>query len=339
MPSLKFPTQVARDVLAYLAQGPADIDFKVSLNDNELSLDEIRRFVEESRHLKKTKTVVLSGGEPFLRRDIVDICGFFSKELPNSSIGILTNGMNTDDIIAKTKNILDRFHAKSLWLGSSLDGLGRQHDMIRGADGAFFAFNRTIERCKKELPGIKLSATFTLTPYNIDQLIPVREFAEKQGLDFLVQFVVPKEAREKFIWTESKLKSVESGVDRIIKDLISDKDPLQIIKSLRNMDIDNGLVSQLYYWSHLVQYQHKPQRFFKKCVAGSRFAMFNPFGDLFFCPILKDRLVGNIREEKFDNLWMSEKAQELRNFIEEGACHCWLVCIVFPLLEKALNNR
>ena len=38
----------------------------------ELSLDEIRRLIEESYHLQKTKVVVLSGGEPFLRKDIVE---------------------------------------------------------------------------------------------------------------------------------------------------------------------------------------------------------------------------------------------------------------------------
>jgi len=66
--------------------------------------------------------------------------------------------------------------------------------------------------------------------------------------------------------------------------------------------------------------------------------MLNPYGALFFCPILKNKFVGNIREEKFDYLWMSQRAQGIRNFIEEGNCHCWLVCIIFPVLEKALNN-
>jgi GT2 family glycosyltransferase/glycosyltransferase involved in cell wall biosynthesis/MoaA/NifB/PqqE/SkfB family radical SAM enzyme len=305
-------------------------------DNKELSLDEIRRLVEESRRLKNTKTVVLSGGEPFLRQDIIDICGVFSKSLPDSSLNILTNGMNTDDIVSRTKIILDKFHPKSLSLGSSLDGLGWGHDRIRGRDGAFLAFHKTIERCKKEFPDVKLSVTFTLTPYNIDQLIPAKDFADRQGIGFFAQFVVPKEARENFIWSEPDLKRVEDMVRQMVEGLIVNNDYPAFANSL---DRDNGLISQLYYWSHFVEYQSKPQRFFKKCIAGSKFAMFNPYGELFFCPILKDRIIGSVREEEFDRLWMSKKAQDTRLFIEKGQCHCWLVCVVFPVLERVLNGR
>ncbi len=103
--------------------------------NRELSLDEIKSFVGESRLLQKPKVVVLSGGEPFLRKDLVDLCGFFSRQLPASSIGILTNGINTDMILNKTKDVLNRHQPQALWLGSSLDGVGKEHDRIRGVDG------------------------------------------------------------------------------------------------------------------------------------------------------------------------------------------------------------
>ncbi|MFH1640422.1 MAG: SPASM domain-containing protein, partial [Candidatus Omnitrophota bacterium] len=248
-----------------------------------------------------------------------------------------TNAMNTDDILIKTKAILDRFHPKSLWLGSSLDGLGKGHDRIRGVDGAFLAFRKTIERCKKELPQVKLSATFTLTPYNIDQLVPAKQFADNEGLDFFAQFVVPKEAREKFIWTTQNLNLAEKEIMKIIQGIIGKTDQRSLFDSIDKIK-DKNLISNLYYWSHLLKYQTNPQRFFKKCVSGSKFAMFNPSGDLFFCPNHKYSFIGNIRKESFDNLWMSAEAERMRNFIKEGNCHCWLVCIVFPVLEKALSN-
>lgn len=218
-----------------------------------------------------------------------------------------------------------------------MDGLGAEHDKIRGTDGAFAAFYRTIKRCKKELPGVNISATFTLTPHNIDQLIPAKDFADNEGLGFFAQFAVPKERRGKFIWAESDLIRVEDKVKQIVEEFIINKDYRAFANSL-DKHRDNGLLSQLYYWSRFVEYQSNPQRFFKKCLAGSKFAMFNPYGELFFCPILKEKIIGNVREEKFDQLWMSKKAQEMRVFIEKGNCHCWLVCIVFPLLERVLNN-
>jgi len=305
--------------------------------NRELSFDEIKSFVGESRLLQKPKVVVLSGGEPFLRNDIVDLCGFFSKQLPQSSIGILTNGINTDVILNKTKDIVNRFQPHSLWLGSSLDGIGQEHDRIRGVPGAFAGLYKTISQCRKELPFIKLSVNFTLTPYNVDQLLPAKRFADSEGLDFFAQFVVPKQAREEFIWKPQDLDRVNKEIMQIIQEIISKIGPGGSIDSPEKIK-DKYLISQLYYWSHLVKYQTNPQRFFKKCVAGSKFAMLNPYGDCYFCPGHKNSSIGNVREQKFDSLWTSEKAQHMRSFIEDGNCHCWLVCTVFPVLEKALSK-
>ncbi len=306
-------------------------------SNRELSLDEIRSFVGESRLLQKSKVVVLSGGEPFLRNDIVDLCGYFSRQIPHSSLGILTNGINTEVILNKTKDVLNRFQPQSLWLGSSLDGLGKEHDKIRGVSGAFSGLCKTINQCKKELPQVKFSVTFTLTPYNIDQLVPAKHFADSEGLDFFAQFVVPKQAREEFIWTPQDLDRADKEIMQIIQEIIAKMGQGANLATIGKIK-DQYLVSQLYYWSHLVKYQTNPQRFFKKCVAGAKFAMFNPYGDCYFCPGHKNNAIGNIRQQKFDQLWMSEKARHMRSFIDGNNCHCWLVCTVFPVLEKALSK-
>jgi GT2 family glycosyltransferase/MoaA/NifB/PqqE/SkfB family radical SAM enzyme len=345
------------DDIAHPESGPEELHIELTYNCNskcimcdlwdynkrtpkashELSLDEIKSFVGESRLLQKPKVVVLSGGEPFLRNDIVDLCGFFSKQLPHSSIGILTNGINTEVILNKTKDVLNRFQPQSLWLGSSLDGIGKEHDKIRGIEGAFAGLCKTINHCKKELPKVKFSVTFTLTPYNVDQLIPAKQFADSEGLDFFAQFVVPKQAREEFIWTPQDLDRANKEIMQINQGIIAKISQGGSIDSLDKIK-DKYLISQLYYWSHLVKYQVNPQRFFKKCVAGSKFAMFNPYGDCYFCPGHKSTSIGNIRDQRFDNLWNSERAQNMRSFIKDGDCHCWLVCTVFPALEKALNK-
>jgi MoaA/NifB/PqqE/SkfB family radical SAM enzyme len=271
-----------------------------------------------------------------MRNDIAELCGFFTRKFPDGSIGILTNGMATDTIVEKSKEVLDRFSPRSLWLGSSLDGIGKTHDKIRGADGAFLRLCQTISRCKKELPGVDLSLTFTLTPYNVDQLVPAKQFADDEGVNFFAQFVVPKSSRQEFNWTPQELSLAEKEIGRIMEG-ISDKMGNNAICGVEGMQ-DKGLMAQLYFWSHLVKYQINPQRFFKKCVAGYRFAMLNPYGDLFFCPTHKDNSVGNLRENKFDYLWTCDKAEQLRRFISSGNCHCWLVCILFPVLDKVLSN-
>ena len=313
-----------------------DYQKRISKERKEITLDEIKHFVEESEHLKKIKTVVLSGGEPFLRKDLVEICGYFIKRFPNISLGILTNGVDTRTIIKTTKQILDRYRPKYLWLGSSLDGIGEVHDRIRAKKGAFSCLEKTIRACKKE--GINITLTFTLTTHNFDQLIPAKRFAGNFGLEFYIQFAVPKEMRERsvFNFTPTQLARIETDLNKIMQAELQDKDKnyQHLLQALRD-DSCQGLVAKLYYLPHLVRYQRNPRRYFRKCIAGTRFAMLSPFGDLYFCPGLKNGSIGNIREEKFDNLWTSKKAENIREFIAHELCHCWLVCVVFPVIDEA----
>ncbi|MDD4909393.1 MAG: glycosyltransferase, partial [Candidatus Omnitrophica bacterium] len=301
----------------------------------DLSLDEIRHSVEGSQLLKGIKTVVLSGGEPFLRKDIADIVSFFNSYYPRASIGILTNAKDSDLVMKNVDKIVSGGKAPGLWLGSSLDGIGGWHDKIRGVPGAFDGLLKTARALKRDFPQIDFSVTMTLTPHNAGQLLPAKEFADREGLNFFAQFVVPKAAREKFRWDAQTLGLIGSQVRRIIEDIIGSRDYTELSGSIENIpDVD--LLTKIYYWGHLVEHQVNPRRFFKECVAGYKFAMLNPYGDLFFCPVFKEKTAGNIRMGKFDELWLSEEAEDIRRFVSCRACSCWLVCIVFPIVSNAL---
>jgi len=306
---------------------------------DEISLDEIKNLVNGSKHLKDIKTVVLSGGEPFLRDDLVDICSLIKKALPKASLGILTNGLDTENILTKTKDIL-RICGNNLWIGSSLDGLGDYYNKIRGVNNGFMQLINTIERFKEELPQIKFSLTFVLTPLNIEQLISCWEFAESYNLDFFAQFAVAKEARSEklFGWNSVELKRIKDLSRQIISGFLAKNemlaDPSRVLSDVGDKI---NLFTKIYYWSHLVDFQERPKRCFSKCDAGSKFAMFDPYGSLFFCPILKNKTVGNIRQDNFDDLWSSGQADKVRGFIDSGNCSCWLVCTVFPAVDKALT--
>ncbi|MBU1148052.1 MAG: glycosyltransferase, partial [Candidatus Omnitrophica bacterium] len=305
----------------------------------KLTLKGIKDYVEKSRYLKGVKTVVLSGGEPFLNKEFVDICRFFMTNLPDSSLGVLTNCFDTKLILKKMHQVLDGADFNKFWLGTSLDGIGKVHDKIRGSRKAFSNLNKTIKRCRQEFPGVDLCATFTLTPHNYNQLIPARRFADAKGMGFLAQFTVPKETRGRFAWREKHLRKIQKDVykfiDRLIREVeAAGKDAVESIKAMENV----GLISNIYYLSNLVDYQRLQQRFFKKCIAGAKFAMLSPFGELYFCPGLKHMVVGEMQDKAFDSLWMSDKAEDVRSFIQKGQCHCWLVCTVYPAVDKILNS-
>ena len=86
----------------------------------ELSLSEIRRFVESSELLRTVQFVAVTGGEPFVRGDTVDVIAFLRGHFRDASVGVLTNLWNTGLLKRRMGELSDR-GAGDIWLGSSID--------------------------------------------------------------------------------------------------------------------------------------------------------------------------------------------------------------------------
>lgn len=273
-----------------------------------------------------------------MREDIVDLCGFFLNRYPVLSLGILSNLFHTRLIMEKLQEINDLYHPSNLWIGSSLDGLHEKHDEIRGVNGAFRALTKTIEAIKTNIPSVRICLNFTLTTRNYKELLPAFQMAKGEGIDFSAQFAVPWENAEKYTWDLRILKDIEGVIEFITQEIVEDYKARGVVDRMTK-PIDVGLLSKLYYWEGLVLYQKNPHRFFRRCVAGGKFAIFSPTGDLYFCPILKSRTVGNIRDYgySFDSLWMADTGNKVRESINEGRCHCWLNCTIFPNAGEAIQ--
>ncbi|MDT8317003.1 MAG: glycosyltransferase [bacterium] len=110
-----------------------------------LTLDEIRRMLLP---LKDLKNIVLGGGEPFIRRDIDEICSILIENNYSIAITIPTNGSLVDVVYEKTKKILG-YGCKYLVISLSLDGMEDYHDKNRGIDGLFEKVRECYERLVK----------------------------------------------------------------------------------------------------------------------------------------------------------------------------------------------
>lgn len=301
----------------------------------ELNLEQIRAFVTASRKLADVEIVVLTGGEPMLRHDIVEIAAFLAGHYPKASIGVLTNLWDTE-LVRRRLRQLHAAGVERVWLGSSLDGLERGHDEVRGRQGAFQALLESVAMLRREFPKTDFSFSFTVTPRNHTELWPAYRLVSGMGLWFGGQMVVNHqglEAPETYAWTPEQLSAVEAQIDLILLDLAHRENAWE-----RLTGADPGehlwLWTRLAYWWYLKKYARKPERFFKDCLAGQRYAMFGPFGELFFCPVNKHREVGNVRERPFDEIWTSAKAQQEREFVDACRCDCWLNCIANPILDR-----
>lgn len=120
---------------------PESISRRESPGDDltELSLPEIEKI---SASLGSLLWLAFSGGEPYLRKDLVEIAQVFSTRNRPCIILIPTNGLLPDVIFRKTEEILKRCSRSTIAVKLSLDGPPEVHDRLRGVTGAF---NKTME--------------------------------------------------------------------------------------------------------------------------------------------------------------------------------------------------
>jgi len=139
----------------------------------ELTTEEVCRTLADLKAYR-VPALILSGGEPLMRSDILDISRR-GKEL-GLYLALSTNGTLIDDAWA------DRIAGIGYdYVGISLDGLRATHDVFRRKAGAFDASIAAVRRCRDR--GIKVGLRFTLTRDNAADLPALLNLAEAEGID------------------------------------------------------------------------------------------------------------------------------------------------------------
>jgi heme d1 biosynthesis radical SAM protein NirJ len=146
----------------------ADIDFPGELSTAEVLgvMDDLKRF--------RVPALILSGGEPLLRKDIFEIAerskalGFYTA--------LSTNGTLIDETLAK------RIQATGFdYVGISLDGLRATHDKFRRKEGAFEKSLNALRLCRDL--GVKVGVRFTLTENNAADFEPLLDLVDEERID------------------------------------------------------------------------------------------------------------------------------------------------------------
>jgi len=294
----------------------------------ELTLEEIKKIFNSSRNLKKIKTINLTGGEASLRKDFVELFGFFLKKYPNSEIGITTNAINPDIIFNKFKEIDQKYKPKKILLGVSLDGIGETHNKQRGIKNykKVIYFIEKIEKIEK-IKSIELTLNFTITPQNYNDLLKVFSLAKKYNIQFMYQFAQAstcyydnnKKDKNIFKWETKKLNEVSKSINLIRK---------EDYKSEKSFFEKNP---KDYFLKKMVEFYNNPKRNFN-CYSGKNSFFMDPYGDVFPC-IMLNKKIGNAKEG-FDKLWKSNTHKKINQYIKKRKCSCWTPCETISSLNK-----
>lgn len=128
----------------------------------------------------------ITGGEPFLRKELPEIIQIISSHSPNANITISSNGFATELIINKTKQILE--FTPNIGVVISIDGVGKAHSRIRGIDRGFEKAMKTFQKLK-EIGMRSLKLGFTIGDYNVGELKKVYNLAREKNVEFSLTLV------------------------------------------------------------------------------------------------------------------------------------------------------
>lgn len=157
-----------------------DATTKAAGGDDELNTDECYRLIDQIAEVNKGCLLVITGGEPLVRPDILDIARYAVK------LGFMvvfgTNGMLINDQLAKTL-----VEIGVMGVGISIDSLEAvKHDAFRGVPGAWEAAIAGIEASKRN--GLQFQIHFSAQPMNYQELPDVIEWAHQLGARVLNVF-------------------------------------------------------------------------------------------------------------------------------------------------------
>lgn len=251
----------------------------------------------------------ISGGEPFLRRDLDQVVAAMKSACPRARLVVSSNGF----ALQAMENMLPRLLTvePKLALRISLDGLGPRHEDIRGVKGAFEKAVAALEIAQRA-GVVDLGIAVTVMECNLDQVLPLYAWARERRLDFSLTLATASE--------------VFFGPD---KDRLRPSDARELARVL-------GTVAAAEYRST------RPRRWLRgwfaatlrdfalgkgralPCGAGRGFFYLSPAGEVYACHLLPSQM-GDLRRLTFEELWRSPQAERVRAAVA-GCEGCWMVC-------------
>jgi len=146
----------------------ADIDFKGELNTEEVFtvMDDLQAF--------GVPVLILSGGEPLLRPDIFDI----SKRAKDMGFYV---GLSSNGTLIDVNNIDAIADVGYDYVGISIDGNQKTHDLFRRKEGAYDASMSGIRLCRDR--DIKVGLRFTMTEDNAVELPDMLQLMTAEGVN------------------------------------------------------------------------------------------------------------------------------------------------------------
>jgi len=271
--------------------------WKIKSKD-ELKVEEYQKIFDSLKTVPVWFT--MSGGEPFLRKDLPEICGVADSCKP-AVINIPTNGLLPKRIEESVREILDITNSK-LVLNLSLDGIGKTHDEIRGVPGNFDKAMETFDR----LEAIRIEDQRLIL--GIHSVISKLSLGGIDDLLDLVDEIKPDSYIVEVAEERNELETVGFGLTPTPKEY---SEAIETIKSFGNAKGFGKRIQRLRHtYYDIVKEVLIQKRQIIPCYAGWASGQIDPHGNVWACCI-RAASMGSLRENdyNFRKVWYSKEAE------------------------------
>jgi MoaA/NifB/PqqE/SkfB family radical SAM enzyme len=296
----------------------------------DLSLEEIESIY---RQLPRMDAVRLTGGEPFVRTDLLEIVAIAHRYLRPLGMHITTNGFLTDRIVDLCSK---RPRSFPLQIMVSLDGMQDKHNHIRGSSIAWTSATKTLELLAQHRRQWRLDLAVNQTIVDsegVEQYRQLREFLAPLGIRH--QAVMAYDVSATYnMEREIDVAPKQFGQFTTFGDF--SRDDLKALFA----EIEHDL-QRLPRWARAAKRYYLEgirQRLLPSdaeggwnnpaCVALRAHLRIFPNGDVPTCQF-NTKTIGNLRETPFKDLWGSLKAETQRDWVR-NCPGCWAECEVLP---------
>lgn len=297
-------------------------DVQMSQRKDDLSLEEIKNI---SNKIGFLPWLTVTGGEPFLREDLYEICKLFYFNCDTRIISIATNGTLSLCIKDTIEKLLIDCEKLSLKIVIALDDIEEKHDRIKSVSHCYKQALCTLEELNDlqlRFPGLTLEINTILVKENADRIQEILDYFRnnlkyaRQCLNLLRQPACTS--------IDPELISIQKYLDLVTTKTFDRKGidaPYSIRQRLNQALLEYSCKKSLE--------EFRLKRSLGICLAGRKFFVINSDGTVFPCELLMDEL-GNLRKEEYDfrKITKSPRSKRIKLKIRNTNCYCQWPCAI-----------
>ncbi len=213
-----------------------------------------------------------------------------------------------------TRDYIDKIN-----IAFSIDGTGKVHDEVRGVPDGFEMVMNTIKQLK-EIGFDKIGFGFTFMSGNEEEYLKVYNLSKEMNLNFGVTIA---HNAENYFGTDSNEDVNVEKLEKQVNTVIDEK-----IKTFNKAELGKS-----YYMKGIIHYA-KTKKSMLPCDALYGSFFMDSKANIYPCNI-RTETPGNLLEKTFDEIWNSDKANEIReNVVKKCPTPCWMVCTAKPAIKK-----